>query len=78
MWFWDSLVDVTIRHFPIVFGEFDGQDDAGDEEDQAPAEAEPEAVLKGDGTQQKRGRISIFWMDETGQRVGAHQRIRHL
>lgn len=51
MWLWDSLVDIRILHFPVVFGQFDRKDDAGDEEDQAPAEAEPERVLKGDRTQ---------------------------
>lgn len=61
VWLWDSLIDISILHFPVVFGQFDGKDDAGDEEDQAPAEAEPERVLKGGRTRQERGRINIVF-----------------
>lgn len=61
VWLWDSLVDVSILHFPVVFGQFDRQDDAGDEENQAPAEAKPECVLNRDRTQQERGWIKVLF-----------------
>lgn len=47
-------MDIWILHFTVVFGQFDRKDDAGDEEDQAPAKAEPEYILQGDRTQQEK------------------------
>lgn len=40
------LIDIRVLHSPVVLGEFDRKDDAGDEEDHAPAQTEPERVLK--------------------------------
>lgn len=53
-------MDIGILHFPVVFGQFDGKDDAGDKEDQAPAEAEPEYILDGErGPSREKRRIDI-------------------
>lgn len=58
-------MDIWILHFTVVFGQFDRKDDAGDEEDQAPAKAEPEYILQGDRTQQEkemeRYSLEMFW-----------------
>ena len=35
----------VVLHAAIVFGELHGKDDRGDEEEQAPANRQPEAVL---------------------------------
>lgn len=65
--FWDSLVDVGILHFPVVFGQFDRKDDAGDEVDQAPTEAEPEYILEGERTRKEEEmeqlsfKMRTFW-----------------
>ena len=40
-----SLKFIRSLHLPVVLGQFDWQDDAGDEEDHAPAQAEPECIL---------------------------------
>lgn len=43
----DSLFEDVLRVHPsVVLGQFDGEDDAGDEEDAAASQAEPERVLK--------------------------------
>lgn len=43
----DSLFEDVLRvHPPVVLGQFDGEDDAGDEEDAAASQTEPERVLK--------------------------------
>lgn len=43
----DSLFEDILRvHPPVVLGQFDGEDDAGDEEDAAASQTEPERVLK--------------------------------
>lgn len=43
----DSLFKDVLRvHPPVVLGQFDGEDDAGDEEDAAASQTEPERVLK--------------------------------
>lgn len=43
------LKDVRVLHFAVVLGKFDRKDDAGDEEDQAPPQAEPECILRSGG-----------------------------
>lgn len=43
------LKDVRVLHFAVVLGKFDRKDDAGDEEDQAPPQAEPEFILRSGG-----------------------------
>ena len=40
-----SLVVITVLHPPVELGPFDGEDDAGDQEDRTPAQAEPECIL---------------------------------
>lgn len=40
------LIDIRVLHSPVVLGEFNRKDDAGDEEDDAPAQTEPEGILK--------------------------------
>lgn len=45
----DLLKDVRVLHFSVVLGKFDRKDDAGDEEDQAPPQAEPEFILRSGG-----------------------------
>lgn len=45
----DLLKDVRVLHFAVVLGKFDRKDDAGDEEDQAPPQAEPECILRSGG-----------------------------
>lgn len=50
-WGWGGhlLEDVSVFHFTVELGKFDGQNNAGDEKDQAPAQAEPERILWGEG-----------------------------
>lgn len=45
-WGGHLLIDVSVFHFAVELGEFDRQDDAGDEKDQAPGQAEPECILR--------------------------------
>lgn len=40
-----SPIDISSVHTAVKLGESDGQDDAGQQEDGAPAQAEPEGVL---------------------------------
>ena len=40
-----SLVDIAVLHPPVELGQFDGEDDAGDQEDHTPAQTEPEPIL---------------------------------
>ncbi len=43
----DSLFkDVLCVHPPVILGQFDGEDDAGDEKDTAASQTEPERVLE--------------------------------
>lgn len=44
---WDSLLKDVLRvHPPVVLGQFDGEDDAGDEKDGAASQTKPEGVLE--------------------------------
>lgn len=43
----DSLLkDVLCVHPPVVLGQFDGEDDTGDEKDGAASQTKPEGVLE--------------------------------
>lgn len=46
LFFYLLVVAIGVFHSPVVFGKFHRKDDAGNKEHQAPAQTEPERILK--------------------------------
>lgn len=67
----DSLLKDVLRvHPPVVLGQFDGEDDTGNEEDGAAPQAEPEGVLE------DRSRTKAFTPGSTGRQLTRFIRAR--